>query len=77
MSAAALLEDLDAAGIRLHGADGRLRAEIPVGASLDPFRDRIAVGKPTLLRAVLQREIMNTVTCDPTNFDRERVDQWW
>jgi hypothetical protein len=49
MSAPALLQELEAAGIQLHCNGDTLRAEIPLGASLDPFRARIRASKPALL----------------------------
>jgi hypothetical protein len=56
MSIAALLDELDAAGIRLHAGGDTLRAEIPPSASLDPFRDRIRAVKPALLDELRSRK---------------------
>jgi hypothetical protein len=75
MGAAALLDDLTAAGIRLHREGDRLRAEISPGARLDPFRDQITANKPTLLRELRQREIVAAATAEPAHFDRERYEQ--
>jgi hypothetical protein len=80
MSAPALLREIEAAGIRLHREGDRLRAEIPPGADLAPFRERIQAAKPALMRELLQRESVATATVGPKHFDRKRfggLQQQW
>jgi hypothetical protein len=77
MSAAALLADLASDGIRLHRNGGELVAEVPPGASLDPYRERIRSGKGSLLMELVKAEIMKCVYVEPADFERDRYDGLW
>jgi hypothetical protein len=77
MNAAALLAELDAAGIRL-GRDGtELVADVLPGVDVDAYQERIAAHKPALTEELLQREIEAAVTVEPAEFDREHYDHLW
>jgi hypothetical protein len=65
MSIAALLHELEAAGIRLHAGGDTLCAEIAPSASLDPFRDRIRAVKPALLDELQSRKEPAALGLDP------------
>ena len=71
MSAPALLAELDAAGILLRRDGEDLLAELPAGATLDPYRERIREHKPALLAELLKGEIVATLRADPREFDRD------
>jgi hypothetical protein len=78
MSASGLLHELEAAGVRLHLADDRLRAEISPGADLGPFRERIRQHRPALLSLLaLQDEIVAAASAARDAFDREAYDALW
>jgi hypothetical protein len=66
MRAASLLRDIEATGIRLHAAGDRLRAEIPAGANIGSFRERIQEAKPELLAALREREGIGALGLDPS-----------
>lgn len=57
MSAAALLTDLDAAGVRLARAGDDLHFETRPGVSIAPYREQITAHKPALLATLRQREL--------------------
>jgi hypothetical protein len=70
MSAPALLAELDAAGIHLRRDGEDLLVEVPAGASLDPFRERIRLHKPAVLAALLKEEIVAALNVEARDFDR-------
>lgn len=81
MTARALLDDLEAAGIRLALAGDDLRAVTAPGADLDPWRASIRENKPDLLAELrLRARIIAAVTCDSALFNRSvfdwLMDQW-
>ena len=67
MSAAALLAELDAAGVRLSLAGGDLRFQTRPGVSIAPYRERIAAHKPALV--VLLRRGPVEATQPPAGWD--------
>jgi hypothetical protein len=75
VSAAALLVELNADGVRLSLAGDDLRYQTRPGVSIAPYRDRILENKPALLRELLQREIVAAATAEPARFDRDAYDQ--
>ena len=73
-----LLAELEAADIRLHLDGDDLLAAIGLEASLDPYRERIAVNKPALLTELrLRRAIIAAATAQPDAFDRPAYDALW
>lgn len=80
MSAPALLAELEAAGIRLTRDDGDIIATMRPGASLDRYRERIMVHKPSLLAELLKAAILAALDVAPADFDRpayERLTAQW
>ena len=71
MIAAALLDDLDATGVRLSLAGDDLRYRTRPGVSIAPYVERIRQDKPALLKELLQRQITAAVTVEPECFNRE------
>lgn len=57
MSAAALLAELDAEGVRLSLAGDDLHFETRPGVSIATYREQITAHKPALLAALRQREL--------------------
>ena len=76
MSAAALLDELLAAGIRL-GRDGDdLVADVLPTANLSPHTQRITAHKSALLSALHLRErIIAALDVEPDDFDRRHYDE--
>ena len=76
MSAAALLRELEAAGVRVTrtGEDLRVKGN---PASITAFRERLAAHKPGVLMELLQREIVAAATVEPADFDRSAYDGLW
>lgn len=73
-----LLAELEAAGIRLHLDGDDLLAAIGAGATLDPYRARIAANKPALVTELrLRRAIIAAATAEPDVFDRAAYDALW
>ena len=77
MTAAALLDDLAAAGVRLALAGDDLRYQTRPGVSISPHRERITAHKPALRRELLQRQIVAAVTVAPEHFNRAEYDRLW
>jgi hypothetical protein len=77
MTATALLGEIEATGIVLQAEGGRVRADIPAGANLGPFRERIQADKAALHGELLQRQIVAAASAGPEHFDRERYDRSW
>ena len=77
MSAAALLAELEAAGVRLSLAGNDLRFQTRPGVSIAPYRDRISAHKPALLVELLQRRIIEAVKIEPADFDRAEYNRFW
>lgn len=78
MTATALLHDIESTGIRLHVVGDRLRAEIPAGSDLGPYREQIIANKPALLTLLaLQDEIVRIATAAWDTFDRAAYDELW
>jgi hypothetical protein len=75
MSAAALLAELEAAGVRLTLAGGDLRYRTRAGISIVPYRERIVTHKPALVAELLKARIIAVVTVDPALFDREEYER--
>ena len=63
MSAALLLADLEATGIKVTRRGDNLRLRVKRGVNLDPFLDQITAHKPALLTLLaLQDEIVRTAS---------------
>jgi hypothetical protein len=75
VSTAALLADLEAAGVRLSLSGDDLRFQTRHGVSITPYRERIAARKPALLAELLRARIIEAVTVDPGQFDRAEYDR--
>ena len=77
VSARALLAELEEVGVRLSLDGDGLIAEVRLGASIDPYRDRIKASKQALIVELLQRQIVAAVTVDTDQFDRAAYDRLW
>ena len=66
MSAAALLAELEAAGVRLSLAGDDLRFQTRPGVSIAPYRESIAASKPALLAELRWRNELAAMGLDPT-----------
>lgn len=78
MTPDALLDDLDAAGVRLFLAGDRLRYQTRPGVSIEPHRERIAANRPALMAALaLQERIVVAATAEPGQFNRAAYDTLW
>ena len=77
MSAAALLAELDAAGVRLSLAGDALRFQTRPGVTIAPYREKIADNKPALVAELLKTRIIEVVTVEPLHFDRAEYDRLW
>lgn len=77
MSAAALLAELEATGVRLSMAGDDLHFQTRPGVSIAPYRERIAAYKPALLAELLQADIIAALDVEPADFDRLRFDRLW
>lgn len=77
MSAAALLSELEAAGVRLSLAGNALRFQTQPGVSIAPYREQIAAHKPAFLAELLKARIIAAVNVEPANFDRAEYDRLW
>ena len=77
MSAAALLDELEAAGVRLSLAGDELRFQTRPGVRIAPYRERITASKPALLVELLQARIIAAVDVEPADFDRAEYDRLW
>jgi hypothetical protein len=77
VSAAGLLTELEAAGVRLTLAGDGLRFQTRPGVSIAPYRERITARKPALLVELLQRRIVAAVDVAPADFDRGEYDRLW
>jgi hypothetical protein len=66
VSAAALLTELEAAGVRLSLAGDDLRYQTEAGVSIAPYRARIRESKPALLAELLAREELAAMGLDPS-----------
>ena len=69
-AAAALLADLESAGVHLSLAGNDLHYRTRPGVSIAPFRDRITDHKPALLMELLKAEIVAALDVEPLDFDR-------
>ena len=58
MSAQALLDDLQARGVRISANGDRLRIIAPPGTVTPELREQLAANKPQLIDALLQREAL-------------------
>jgi hypothetical protein len=77
MSARVLLDELDAAGVRLFLAADDLRYQTRPGVSIAPYRERITAEKPALMAELLKQRIIDVVTVDPATFDRAGYERLW
>ena len=77
MTAAELLTELEAAGVRLTLAGDDLHFRTRPGVSIAPFVDQITAQKTALRKELLQREIVAAVTVAPADFDRRHYDDLW
>ena len=77
MSAAALLTDLEAAGVRLSLAGDDLRCQTRYGVSIAPYREQIAAHKSALLAELLKARIIAAVDVEPADFDRAEYERLW
>jgi hypothetical protein len=80
MSADVLRADLASVGITLRREGDDLLVKVPVGASLDPYRERLRAHKPALLAELLKGEIIAALHTDSCDFDRDAylalVERW-
>jgi hypothetical protein len=74
---AALLDELDAAGVRLSLDGVHLRYQTQPGISITPHTERITAHKSALHRELLQRQIVATGTVAPEQFNRAEYDRLW
>jgi hypothetical protein len=78
VSAAALIDELAAAGIRLTRAGDDLRYQTDAGVSIAPHVDVIRQHKPALLALLrLQEETVKAATMATEAFDRQHYDALW
>ena len=77
MNAAAVLAELNTAGVRLSSAGDDVHYQTRPGVRIAPYRDRIQESKPAILRELLQREIVATVDVEPEHFERQKYDALW
>jgi hypothetical protein len=77
VSAAALLAELEAAGVRLSLAGDALRFQTRPGVAIAPYRERITANKPALLAELLKARIIAAVDVEPADFDRAEYDRLW
>jgi hypothetical protein len=78
MSAAALLAQLEAAGVRITREGDTLRVRGMSGVDPAPYREQITAHKPALLALLrLQEEIVATATVATEAFDRQHYDTLW
>jgi hypothetical protein len=70
MSAAALLMELEAAGVRLSLAGDDLRFQTRADVRIAPYRERITAHKSALLAELLKAEILAALDVEPSDFDR-------
>jgi hypothetical protein len=70
VSAAAFLAELELAGVFLSRDGHDIRFKTRPGIGIAPYGERIIAQKPALLAELLKREITDTVTVDPAEFDR-------
>jgi hypothetical protein len=77
LNAAALLLELDAAGVRLWPEGDDLYFQTRPGVSIAPYREHIMAHKPALLAELLKARIIEAVAVDPANFDRAAYERLW
>jgi hypothetical protein len=77
VSAAALLAELEAAGVRLSLAGDALQFQTRPGVSIAPYRECITANRPALLAELLKARIIEAVTAEPADFDRAEYDRLW
>jgi len=78
MSASALIDELIEAGVRLSLDGGELVADVLPGVDVDPYRGRIAQGRPALLAELdLRQQIVAAATAAQSAFDRAACDELW
>jgi hypothetical protein len=78
MTATALLDDLESAGVRLTLAGDDLRYQTRPGVSIAPYRDLVAESKLALVAELrLRRQIITEATADPADFNRAAYDALW
>jgi hypothetical protein len=78
VSAAALLSELEAAGVRLSLAGDALRYQTRPGVRIAPYRERISTSKPALIALLrLQDQIVTAATAAQAAFDRQYYDDLW
>jgi hypothetical protein len=78
VTAAALLAELNAAGIRVTRQDDQLRVRANPGVSITPFRESITGHKPALLAELrLREQIVSAAPVAEASFDRAAYDELW
>jgi hypothetical protein len=77
MSAAVLLDELEAAGVRLSLAGDDLRYQTRPGVGIALYREQIEAHKPALLVELMKRRIIAAVDVEPADFDRAEYDRLW
>ena len=78
MSAATLVDEVQAAGIRLSHDGDALAADVLPGVDLDPYRHRIAEFRPALLAELdLRARIVAAASAAQASFDRAAYDELW
>jgi hypothetical protein len=77
VTAAALLDGLNAAGVHLSLAGDDLRYQTRPGVSISPHMEQITAHKPALRRDLLQRQIVAVITVAPEHFNRAEYDRLW
>ena len=77
MNAVTLLADLEAVGIHVSREGDNLKVRGEPGVSLTPYLERIKPHKPTLLRELLQRQIIVALDVAREDFNRTEYDRLW
>jgi hypothetical protein len=77
VSAAALLAEFEAAGVRLSLAGDALHFQTRPGVGIASFAEYITTNKRDLVMELLQRQIVAAVDVEPERFDRQRYDVLW
>jgi hypothetical protein len=77
VSAAALLVELESAGVRLSLAGDDLRFQTRAGVRIAPDRERITAYKPALSAELAKAPIIAVLDVEPADFDRAEFERLW